>query len=1194
MARGIKYTRKLRLSGPSKPIKSFEQIIKANEADDKSNSLFGGKDVLGLKSSKGYKWGKPKGQSKADKQAEQVKKLQEQEDNGFSLIRDSWDVLENVVGDAKDIAIGTWKLPMAIGGGIKDNGLEVWKNVTDPIETVARGIEQSYGDIPEVGNLSKAIADTAMNLGEGNFTEAGKAAVDTQYRIMNLLPGVGTAVNYGLGKAGLDPVKALGRTPEYKDYRLKEFAKKVEEDPLFYALDMFAGTGAVAKVGKAALGPARRVPVVRNVVRVGENRMKWREAAKGHVQERSTKSAAANYFYDAISPERGFTTEDAFLVQQAAHAISPKMEVALRAVRENDSLIRKDAVLEEMSPKVQSRYEKFTKNFVRPFQTLERMHEKGFLNKAEYQEAVSDLLRKVDDDIRLPSDAYQRMRDAVLQDAVNRKLVDRQTFLRKYKPLMMLTGDLEFDQVIKRFKELVPDKRPRGFVKPLRSDLGAIGIVYDDGLKKGTYTIKYMDTKGNPVFTVRNVLKKELKDRLIKYKVSQRAAAEDFYYDSVVRNINDVKGDDIVPMYVHHADRADYVPTATFNSEPRAATNANVSTDYSLWQDGQVSRNQLIAQYKSMLGGVNTAMRHHVMDAMVKSAKDPSFDGIHLIKKADELPRAHDKWKVLSTGDDQFNEVSAFIKEGNEAIKEYNRLVDPAERIAIPAEKDLKAIVIHENLYNYIKATVGFEKEAVHALEKATNIWKTAVLSLRPAFVVNNVVGNQVLAMLNDPQLLWEQTVNIIRKRDKKLAKDLTYNQRFLNTEFGNATTSFGRSEYVKWEKTPLPDKYGKLPETKAALERFKKFSQVGFLASAAHEDTLRHALVIRRLKNDPKIKELIAKDKVPETPDTSKISRAYSKLQETDPTYAKSMHDMVINDVNNIMGDYRYYSPLEKKIKFLVPFYGWYRHIMKYAMKELNKPLKGRMAAEVGRNQEEFPELLNFPAFAAHFIPFDHWLPIESKDGRERYLDFAGMNPFATVPDVMENLLILGNVFGQSPSGGAQNSQVLSMTNPLLTTFIESMTGTDVRTGAKKDAASGGLAGFGENILESLPPVRLLERGVGSLTGADDPLNGVDPNDPSTYLTRTGEEKQMPKAPAYEKSFSIALANFLGIPVRDINRESMERLAERIKSEQSKWKLPTPRKRKTKDTPWGPVANPDYVETKSPSLIQTYLQERG
>jgi len=422
----------------------------------------------------------------------------------------------------------------------------------------------------------------------------------------------------------------------------------------------------------------------------------------------------------------------------------------------------------------------------------------------------------------------------------------------------------------------------------------------------------------------------------------------------------------------------------------------------------------------------------------------------------------------------------------------------------------------------------------------------------------------------------------------------LTYNQRFLNTEFGNATTSFGRSEYVKWEKTPLPDKYGKLPETKAALERFKKFSQVGFLASAAHEDTLRHALIIRRLKNDPKIKELIAKDKVPETPDTSKISRAYSKLQETDPSYAKSMHDMVVNDVNNIMGDYRYYSPLEKKIKFLVPFYGWYRHIMKYAMKELNKPLKGRMAAEVGRNQEEFPELLNFPAFAAHFIPFDHWLPIESKDGRERYLDFAGMNPFATVPEVMENLLLLGNVFGQAPSNGAQDSQVLSMTNPLLTTFIESMTGTDVRTGAKKDAASGGLAGFGENILESLPPVRLLERGVSSLTGADDPLNGVDPNDPSTYLTRTGEEKQMPKAPAYEKSFSIALANFLGIPVRDINRESMERLAERIKSEQSKWKLPTPRKRKTKDTPWGPVADPDYVETKSPSLIQTYLQERG
>jgi hypothetical protein len=85
-----------------------------------------------------------------------------------------------------------------------------------------------------------------------------------------------------------------------------------------------------------------------------------------------------------------------------------------------------------------------------------------------------------------------------------------------------------------------------------------------------------------------------------------------------------------------------------------------------------------------------------------------------------------------------------------------------------------------------------------------------------------------------------------------------------------------------------------------------------------------------------------------------------------------------------------------------------------------------------------------------------------------------------------------------------------------------------------------------------------------------------------------------MPKAPAYEKSFSIALANFLGIPVRDINRESMERLAERIKSEQSKWKLPTPTKRKTKDTPWGPIANRDYVETKSPSLIDTFLQERG
>jgi len=335
-------------------------------------------------------------------------------------------------------------------------------------------------------------------------------------------------------------------------------------------------------------------------------------------------------------------------------------------------------------------------------------------------------------------------------------------------------------------------------------------------------------------------------------------------------------------------------------------------------------------------------------------------------------------------------------------------------------------------------------------------------------------------------------------------------NDLMIQKHFSEATIGIGKSERLR------PRDPGGI---KTPADAFFAVLELGYKAVSLHENSLRKAIITGMVKNDPEIKQLMK---------TRSLNSAVEELKKQNPDSFQQLHDAVVQHTDQIMGDYRYYGPMEQQLKMLIPFYGWYRHLMKYEKTLIDEhPIALQMQAQFAEQGAKKKDL-TFPQFMEAYVPIKSdnplvaWAGMEA--GRKAYLDTHNLNPFATFADVADlasGLTNEGNT-GLGPLGSL---------NPLVASGFEAVTGRDTRTGellTQQGKTPGLLAALGRP-LGNLPPIALAKKAE----------QEVNPSQPSLkdLLTPSGEvSKKSPANKMLQNDLHGSILSYLGIPVKRVN----------------------------------------------------------
>lgn len=297
-------------------------------------------------------------------------------------------------------------------------------------------------------------------------------------------------------------------------------------------------------------------------------------------------------------------------------------------------------------------------------------------------------------------------------------------------------------------------------------------------------------------------------------------------------------------------------------------------------------------------------------------------------------------------------------------------------------------------------------------LTKPTRLWRVLVLNLRPAWLVNNMVGNSLLYAIRNagPAGLMALLRVIADTKGARLARGLVRDAeaRGLLTAEDVARIWPEQAEGT-FIGTQLP-KGGKVG----------KAAQVAGLGLApldrSSEALLRRAALNTAARKSPEIKaRLKAMPK-----ETRSFREAATAELETNPALVRE----ISQKVNDTLGDYFGLSDLERRyIRAVVPFYAWYRAIVTLTLKlPLDYPGRTLLLSKLGQLGDEWSQeqLGPLPSFLRGAIPL----------GGDRILKTQGVNPYATVlslargagdtrqfqGEVNPYVIALASLFGHKP----------------------------------------------------------------------------------------------------------------------------------------------------------------------------------
>jgi hypothetical protein len=413
---------------------------------------------------------------------------------------------------------------------------------------------------------------------------------------------------------------------------------------------------------------------------------------------------------------------------------------------------------------------------------------------------------------------------------------------------------------------------------------------------------------------------------------------------------------------------------------------------------------------------------------------------------------------------------------------------------------------------------------ASEMLRKATSLWKGAVLAYRPAFISNNLLGNQALYHLRNGLSVRDLGRELGAVKRDRPAFEQFFNEH--NQTFGHAERFLSDSKSAKvgnlaykmvgahelWLRAATMRRHAlKLPEVRAEMRKLKGGT---YDASKHGGRTIFHESLARAVHKNPHIKDEIAR---------------------------------VIDDT---MGNYRHYNKFEEGLRQLIPFYGWSRHSVRSFERLLaDRPAFAQAIAEVSHegNKQQQKDFPGTPDFMKSYLKAH--LP-----GGINAVDTRGLNPMLAATDTVEGAK---QALNMKPG---EMDKALSVINPLIMDAIQSATHSNLTTGAPLPKTAFDNLPAGEllgQLIEGLPQVK-----IGShLAGSDQP----DKNSDRYNLTPTGRPAKH-KTPMLTHSNVDLIASLLGAPVKDVNLPAAQAFQKKIDAtKQPHFHASNPRKKKPK-----------------------------
>jgi hypothetical protein len=397
---------------------------------------------------------------------------------------------------------------------------------------------------------------------------------------------------------------------------------------------------------------------------------------------------------------------------------------------------------------------------------------------------------------------------------------------------------------------------------------------------------------------------------------------------------------------------------------------------------------------------------------------------------------------------------------------------------------------------------------------KPTHVWKSIILGYTPRYLVNNAVGNTAMYLMSEGGGAgFRSYVDALRqtKREGSVIKDL---------KSADDLTKFSWQD--KWFKGQLNNTLGH-STLSSMVNSGKKSKLREGLFPVTHrwaDQVLRRATLIKAMREEPMYK-LYRKEGLSD-------EAAANRVMHLDAQDGGVIRRKIEGRVEHTLGDYHTMNEAERKIRQIVPFYAWDRHIMRFS-KHMVKEHTTRVNAMAKTGQlgaDETRKILGeIPGFLTGALPLSMLGVHVDHHGRKAILTTQGLNPFATVSDIYD-------AGRQATVGGSgrPGESVGALVNPLLGGAMEALTGHSMISDAPAKRHGGAITTPYINALLNLPYVKLADH---LLHGADHPKRNKRTHKKTPFM--------------YEKNAQTDLLSLLGFPVKQY---SPKRGAEQAKKE--------------------------------------------
>ena len=550
------------------------------------------------------------------------------------------------------------------------------------------------------------------------------------------------------------------------------------------------------------------------------------------------------------------------------------------------------------------------------------------------------------------------------------------------------------------------------------------------------------------------------------------------------------------PIYIHHAGKEPSFMQFAQAGARASVRNAPAKVSAMKGFAGTLQEQGLLDLEKNPLQGIPTLVKYAQRSLIRRQVLD------HI---AVDVPQAEWKSKMA----EGFVPIKA--KLGEKPMKYTEALLNDEEWLGTKGLEGEKAYVdpksktvkmIPKNIADLLQGTARVPDSHLTKFlyGQPTQIWKKLVLGLRPAYAVNIITSQHILGALQASGRHGIQSY---------------FNHLAPGARLGKLTD--GVVEHV-WPEQAMASFTAHSGDRLAGMEHLKQSRiTASRVSSGVMPAVMKTENWLRRLMLEGWTKDILYRD-----PRFQEIMKHFDGNFNQALMFAKASGQFdkqleeVSRRVDHSQGNYRDYSPAEQKLRQIIPFYGWDRHIVQSTYRLLGeRPQLAAAGTVVGRygsniNQKQFGALPPYLQGIVHLSHLPSWMG--STTGLTPSILPRALEPFNE--DV--NLMHAAQAVLPGKQAGTE-SEALSTMNPLLQGVYEQITGRNPVTGGTvHDKAPFGMGNVLARTLLNTPQARLIEGSTGK------------------YPWGIGAPS---KHPTYKADMESQLAAFLGFPVKKLNK---------------------------------------------------------